>query len=168
MGNKNITPGLEMYNNQSGETYGVITYPKDVEEHYTLRRLKMNTWINAYNWVLEKVCNSNKDITFIRMLTEITNRENQVVGSLARLSQESGLSRTKVSGLLNKLVKIGFLAKESTSVYQINPYVYIGNKAHITSRTSKAMLQVEWSKKYGYPPEPDELQESTTLLKEKR
>ena len=163
MSGNRIIPGYDLHDNQSGETYGIIAFPKNVEDKYTIRRLKMNIWSEGYTWVMEHSCNSSKDITLFKMILTLANRDNLVIASISKLERLSGMSRGKVSGFIKKLIKVGFLAKEDTSVYMINPYVYIGNKAYVTSKTSKAMLQVEWKDKYGYPPEPDKLEESTTL-----
>ena len=166
MENSKVVPGYDLHDNVSGETFGIIAFPKNGEEKYTLRRLKMNIWSEAYTMVLRKTCNSSKDIELFELVLKQANRDNLMIASISKLQILSGMSRGKISTFLRKLVKIGFLAKEDTSVYMINPYVYLGNKAFITSRTAKAILQVEWAKKYGYPPETNELEEAGSLILE--
>ncbi len=164
MGNSKIVPGYDLHDNSSGETFGIIAFPKNGEDKYTLRRLKMNIWSEAYTWVMRKTCNSSKDIELFELVLNQANRDNLMIASISKLQKLSGLSRSKVHGFIQRLVKVGFLGKEDTSVYMINPYVYIGNKAYVTSRTAKAMLQVEWEDKYGYPPETIDLSEVDTLI----
>ncbi len=165
MGSNSVAPGLEIYDGRTGEVHGVITYPRDVEEQYIVRRLKMTVWQEAYLWVMEKTCKSAKDITLFRILTELADRQNLImIGSATKFSKDNNISRMKLNEFTRRLVKIGFLGKESTNVYRMNPYVIISNKAYITSKTAKAILQVEWMKKYGYPPEPSELNEVETLI----
>lgn len=162
--NSKILPGYELYDNQSGETHGIIAFPKHVEEKYTIRRLKMNVWLDGYNWVLEQTCNSKKDMIFVNKFIKLTNRENQVIGSVRELSERTGISKSKVMDMLKKLINIGFIRKEHISIYMVNPYIYIGNKTYLTSKSNKAMIQIEWKRKYGEPPQPGSLSDAKSLV----
>ena len=163
MGNSKVVPGYDLHDNTSGETFGIIAFPKNGEDKYTLRRLKMNIWSEGYTWVMRKTCNSSKDIELFELVLNQANRDNLMIASISKLMALSGMSRGKISTFIKRLIKVGFLGKEDTSVYMINPYVYIGNKAYVTSKTAKAMLQVEWKDKYGYPPTTEELSDCDTL-----
>ncbi len=159
MGTMKRVPQHTLINEVSGESQSLYVYEEDGnDEKYTIRRLKMTIWVEAYIWTIEKVCRSKKDITLFKTLTMMADRQNLIIlGSATKFAKDNKISRVKLNDFINRLINVGFLGKEATNVYKINPFVFISNKTYISSKTTKAILQVEWTKKYGYPPDQNEL-----------
>jgi len=166
MGTMKRVPNHSIVDEVSGGINPIYTYEEDNnDEKYSIRRLKMTVWQEAYLWVIEQTCRSQKDITLFKILTKHTDRQNLIIiGSMTQFAKENGVSRIKLYDFIKRLCDVGFLDKEAPNTFRVNPYVFISNKAYITSKTAKAMLQVEWSKKNGTPPEPSEFEDNPYLV----
>lgn len=154
---------FSLRHNKTGEVFDVQT-KTEYREQYSIRRLRMNVWIDGYEWVQEKTCHSALDIKILRNIKSDLDTDNQAVFSMVNMAEEIGTTRNKISVLVKRLVNVGFLAKKATNVYIVNPYVFIGNRVSNVNKKHISNLQIRWSRLYGYPPETNELWESKTLL----
>lgn len=118
----NIIPKLELINTETGESI-----PMDTVTARRPKRLKMNIWVEAYDFVIEKTVKSPLDFKILSHIKKNVNAENQFMGSLPEIAKATGTSKDKMSKFIKKLVEVGFLHRIRTSVYMINPYVFVGN-----------------------------------------
>ncbi len=143
------TPFVVM-NRQTGEIAdlkGVIEKPI---RNYTLRRLNVKLWIQAYAWFQERVLHSNLDVKILNKFMDMADSQNLVLWNQSKVAKELGTSRQKIAEFTKRLKDIGFIAKEAQGVYRINPYVYLSTGANALGKEA-SRLQWDWFRRFGEP-----------------
>ncbi len=146
--NTGIIPKPELMNAETGESI-----PLDTTTVRRPQRLKMNVWIEAYDFVIEKTVKTPLDFKMLSHIKKNVDAENQFIGSLSDIAIATGTTKATVSKFIKKLLWVGFLHRVRQSVYMVNPFVFIGDRVHNIGKTKGAIAcQDRWSKLSMRPP----------------
>lgn len=154
-----ISTPFEITNKRTGEVYplkGVEAKPK---KHYSVWRLNVRIWQQAYDWVMEKVCHSQKDIELFNAFKNAADSNNKVIWNQTKQAKKFNISRQKMVDFINRLVRVGFTYKLEDKVYFINPFVYASSGAS-NSGEQLARVQQTWFFSVSEPPNHEEIYEA--------
>ena len=158
--NSSSIPRIEIMNAETGESI-----PLDTVTARRPRRLKMNIWVEGYDFVIEKSVKTPLDFKMLSHIKKNVDAENQFIGSLADIAAATGTTRATVSKFIKKLVAVGFLHKIQQSVHMVNPYVFVGDRAYnIGKSTASIACQDRWLKLESEPPNTKDLWVNNSLL----
>jgi len=141
---------ITFINESTGECSKMKATQKITEKNYNIKRFNMKIWFEAYNFVMESVCNSKKDIEIFNTIINELDLYNQFSSPHKEVTDLLNINKQRFSAFLKRLRDIGFIAKSGkVGVYKINPFVLVSKK--IKKNEEIERLQYEWKKRYCEP-----------------
>jgi DNA-binding MarR family transcriptional regulator len=150
---RETTESLSLYgsfiNGVTGEVSEITATHQMSHKNYSIKRFNMRMWIEAYSWLMEKGCNSSKDISIFNHIISELDKENEFRGNQKMIAEELDTSTRNITKMINKLISLGFFIRKERGVYLANPFVLVSKK--VKSNAEIEELQKSWKSLYGIP-----------------
>jgi len=134
--------------NMTGEVSNISMSHQMNHRNYSIKRLNMKIWFEAYEHITGSVCNSGLDIKMLSAIKQSMNSHNEFRGNVTEISKTINTTPANMRKMIKKLVDIKFMYRLERGVYLINPFII---KAKGMTNERCESLQDIWRNEIGEP-----------------
>ena len=137
------TAELDVVNPHTGEMFTVSGKTTEVSKYYSIK--KITTRINQMDFTtaLFTICKSELQGRVLASLLDSLDSDNRLlVLNQVELAKSLGISVKTLKTVLYNLGESELAVKQSTGLYVINPFIFIGRRTR--SNEQREQLQTEW------------------------
>ncbi len=135
-------------NDVTGEMTSMYMSHKLNHRNYSIKRLNMKIWFEAYEYVTSAVCNSSLDIKMLSAVKMSIDSHNEFRGNVTHMAKLLGTTPANMRKLVKKLVDVSFFHRLDRGIYLANPFII---KAKGLTNAECEKLQDKWRDEIGEP-----------------
>jgi predicted transcriptional regulator len=158
---------LQVINPITGEITNFKGKNVSTVKNYSIKRLNMRIWLEAYEWVGSIVVKSNLDYQILSYIKSLGDENNVFVINKTKLAKTFGISSRKLFDVIERIRQTGFITNEGfdRGMYMLNPFVIISKSAANKGNKNIERLQDEWEELHGVPDFDTTMRTKTLFIK---
>lgn len=130
----------------TGEVITVEGKSTQHSKYYNIKQITTRINQMDFTLALSTIISSPAQLALVGRLLDMVDADNRlVIMNQTKLADKFECGRKTLATILAKLEKSELAVKETTGIYHINPYIFIGKRTR--SNEAREQLQLEWHSK---------------------